>query len=62
MDKRDEEKDRSGTIRLAGATAILVACVFGMLFQPFGSPLTSAGILGGVAAISFAARGLFVRK
>ncbi|MEM9999883.1 MAG: hypothetical protein AAF940_03285 [Pseudomonadota bacterium] len=57
-----EEKDRSGTIRLAGATAILVACVIGMLFQPFGSPLTSAGILGGVAAISFAARGLFVRK
>ncbi|MEM1376814.1 MAG: hypothetical protein AAGG69_05430 [Pseudomonadota bacterium] len=62
MAKQPEPKDNSGTIRLAGATAILVACVFGMLFEPFGSPLTSAGILGGIAAISFAMRGLFVRK
>lgn len=56
------ERDNSGTIRLAGAASILIACAFGYWLAPFGSPYTSAGILGGIAAISFAMRGLFTKK
>ena len=52
-------RDMSGTVRLAGAASILIACGVGYWLSPFGSPYTSAGILGGIAAISFAARGLF---
>ena len=60
--ERDDERDLSGTIRLAGAASILIATAVGYFWAPFGSPYTSAGILGGVAAISFAMRGLFARN
>ncbi len=53
--------DHSGTIRLAGAASILIACGIGYMFDPFGAPLLSAGVLGLVAGISFAMRGLFAR-
>ena len=45
--------------RIAGAISILIACGLGFWLAPFGSPLASAAMLGAVAAISFAARGLF---
>lgn len=54
--------DKSGTIRLAGAASILLACVIGWLVDPFGAPSLSAGIFGLIAGISFAARGLFNKK
>ncbi|MCC0029518.1 MAG: hypothetical protein H6891_04320 [Brucellaceae bacterium] len=54
-----DTRARAGTVRLAGAASILIACALGFWLAPFGSPYTSAGILGGIAAISFAARGLF---
>ncbi len=57
-----EERDNSGTIRLAGAVSILLACALGYWLNPFGSPYTSAAILGFIAAVSFAARGLFSNK
>ncbi len=61
VDKGDD-RDLSGTVRLAGAASILVATAVGYFWAPFGSPYTSAGILGGIAAVSFAARGLFGSK
>lgn len=61
MARRDDIDDRSGTIRLAGAASILIATAVGYFWAPLGSPYTSAGILGGIAAISFAMRGLFRR-
>lgn len=61
VDKGDD-RDLSGTVRLAGAASILIATAVGFFWAPFGSPYTSAGILGGIAAISFAARGLFAQK
>lgn len=57
-DKRAANDNRAGTVRLAGAVSILLACAVGYWINPFGSPYTSAGILGGVAALSFAVRGL----
>ena len=57
-----DTRARAGTVRLAGAASILIACALGFWVAPFGSPYTSAGILGGIAAISFAARGLFSKK
>ena len=59
--KDDGTRDLTGTIRLAGAASILIATTVGYFWAPFGSPYTSAGILGGIAALSFAARGLFGR-
>tara|TARA_Y100000815_G_scaffold211214_1_gene195818 strand:- start:818 stop:1006 length:189 start_codon:yes stop_codon:yes gene_type:complete len=57
------EKDtNAGTVRLAGAVSILLACALGYWIDPFGAPYASAGILGFVAAISFAARGLFSKN
>lgn len=61
-EEREKENDNSGTIRLAGAVSILLACALGYWLNPFGSPYTSAGILGFIAALSFAARGLFSKK
>ena len=59
---KNEPRDMTGTIRLAGAASILFVTVVGYLWDPFGDRYLSAGLLGGVAAISFAARGLFARK
>ena len=59
---KNEPRDMTGTIRLAGAASILFVTVVGYLWDPFGDRYLSAGLLGGVAAISFAARGLFTRK
>lgn len=61
-DNRAATDSREGTIRLAGAASILLASALGYWVNPFGSPYTSAGILGGVAAISFAIRGLLSRQ
>tara|TARA_R110002012_G_scaffold162970_1_gene325285 strand:+ start:170 stop:373 length:204 start_codon:yes stop_codon:yes gene_type:complete len=61
-DKRAANDNRAGTVRLAGAVSILLASALGYWVNPFGSPYTSAGILGGVAALSFAVRGLLSRK
>jgi hypothetical protein len=58
----DSNRDMSGTIRLAGAASILLACALGWWLDPFGEPMLSAGVLGLVAGISFALRGLFNRK
>ena len=55
------QKDRTGTVRLAGAASILLACVIGYFLDPLGDSLLSAGILGAVAGFSFAVRGLFRR-
>ncbi|MFP1631308.1 hypothetical protein ACLB6G_06185 [Zhengella sp. ZM62] len=54
-----ERKPGKGAETAAGAISILVACALGFWLAPFGSPLTSAAILGAIAGISFAARGLF---
>ena len=54
--------DKNGTIRLAGAASILIACALGYWLDPFGAPYTSAAVLGIVAGLSFAARGLFRSK
>ena len=58
----EDDRNLSGTIRLAGAASILFVTVVAYLWDPFGNRYLSAGLLGGIAAISFAARGLFVRK
>lgn len=58
----DDPRDMTGTIRLAGAASILFVTVVGYLWDPFGDRYLSAGLLGGVAALSYAMRGLFVRK
>ncbi|WP_299862839.1 hypothetical protein [uncultured Hoeflea sp.] len=55
-------KDMSGTIRLAGAASILLACAIGWWLDPLGEPMLSAGVLGLVAGLSFALRGLFKSK
>ena len=52
-------KPGPGAERIAGAISILIACGLGFWLAPFGSPLTSAAVLGAIAGISFAARGLF---
>ncbi|MBO6552361.1 MAG: hypothetical protein JJ926_02450 [Roseitalea sp.] len=62
MRKNDDNRDLTGTIRLAGAATILFVTVAGYLWNPFGDRYLSAGLLGGVAAISYAMRGLFVKK
>ncbi|QBK30850.1 hypothetical protein [Roseitalea porphyridii] len=61
-DERRDGRALTGTIRLAGAASILIATAIGYFWAPFGSPYTSAGILGGIAAVSFAVRGLFRSK
>ena len=57
-----DARDNSGTIRLAGAAAILIATAIGYFVDPLGNPMLSAGILGLVAGLSFAIRGLFAKK
>ena len=57
-----DKPDHSGTIRLAGAASILIACAIGYWLDPFGAPFLSAGVLGLIAGASFALRGLFARK
>lgn len=54
--------DVAGTVRLAGAASILLACAIGWWLDPLGEPMLSAGILGLVAGLSFALRGLFKSK
>ena len=62
MAERDDKRDLTGTIRLVGAASILFVTVAGYLWDPFGDRYLSAGLLGAIAAISFAARGLFIRN
>jgi len=61
-DARAVNDNRAGTERLAGAGSILLACALGYWVNPFGSSYTSAGILGGVAAASFAVHGLLSKR
>ena len=62
MAERNDKRDMTGTVRLAGAASILFVTVVGYLWDPFGDRYLSAGLLGAVAAISYAMRGLFVKK
>lgn len=62
MANKNEERDNSGIVRTAGAASILLATAIGYFIDPLGNGMLSAGILGGVAALSFAARGLFTKK
>ena len=57
-----DKSDNKTTVRLAGAASILIATLIGYVWAPLGEAYASAGILGGIAAISFAARGLFTKK
>ena len=62
MKPNPKEDDKAGTIRLIGAASILFGCVLGWFLDPMGNPMLSAGLIGGAAAVSFAARGLFNRN